>query len=299
MNRHPLRQCRHHLDWAAGFGLAIVLALGCQRQHSDKLPSPGPNATQRGDRVIVEAAAGEFVEGTVLEVIEGMAKVQARDEGAHLTVSVGELYRLGTLQTWPPTTSLLVCHGPGERWSACRPTSTTEPQAETDQGQQVTLGPTDWLPASELTTLGLKQRFAELDRRTAFVSQFQTATMVERPHAWKARGNQAVIARRGNDWYSARVHEVTRKVLHLSWDASGTVTEVSPDEVAPQSQHDRAFPSGALALARPASPAEPWRRVQVMRGDEREVTTLDDSGAERRVRTRDLLLLSRDEAPAR
>ena len=262
------------VSWSAWGGL------GCRRSSSPAKPVAPASLVQRGDQVVVEAAAGEFTEGTVLEVVDGIAKVQGLAEGARLSVSTSELYRLGEPHTWPPASPLLVCRTPEGEWTGCRARHLPGREVQTDHGQTFSLDSDQWFIAGDLTSLGLKQRFAELDRRQAFLAQFLGPLTLEREATWKPRGNQAVVAQRGEDWHSARVSEIRKKALRLKWEADGTETELVASLVVPQPRGDHPVVSGELALLRPALAGQPWRRVQVSRGDAREVTVLDETGAE-------------------
>jgi len=246
----------------------FALTPACRSRESTALeakPAASAARMERGSRVIVERTAGNFIEATVLEEQGEHLRLQSADGSQSLRVSKTSVYSLS-----PPTTESMpgqfaICAVQRLVWKGCKVLSAQANQIAvvTAQSDQYRLGPGEVLRASELTRMNVEQTFAKAEERAHFLHELSSAGVPLAPAGWRPSARERVIAKRGNDWYAARVHEIEEDGVRVSWQDNATTEKVANDEIIPEPPYPTHLTRGQFALMRPRVESEPWVYVKV------------------------------------
>jgi len=246
----------------------FTLTPACRSRESTALeaqPAASTARVDRGARVIVERTAGNFIEATVLEEQGEHLRLQSADGSQSLRVSKTSVYSLSTPSTESMPGQFAICAVQRLVWKGCKVLSVQANQVAvvTAQADQYRLRPSEVLRASELTRMNVKQTFAKAEERAHFLHELSLAGVPLAPSDWRPSARERVIAKRGNDWYAARVHEIEEDGVRVSWQDNATTEKVANDEIIPEPPYPAHPTRGQFALMRPRVESEPWVYVKV------------------------------------
>ncbi|HEU5073120.1 MAG TPA: hypothetical protein VFU02_03090, partial [Polyangiaceae bacterium] len=140
---------------------------------------------------------------------------------------------------------------------------TNEVTVVTAQAEQYRLTRAEVLRASELTRMNVKQTFAKAERRAQFRRELSLAGVPLAPPGWRPSPRERVIAKRRDDWYAARVHELEEDGVRVSWQDNPNTEKVANDELIPEPPYPKTLTRGQFALMRPRVESEPWVYVKI------------------------------------
>jgi hypothetical protein len=271
-------------------GALVGLGLGaCKDQECAGGALRGPEGPERGEMVVVETSAAQFVVGRVIAHDGDRLRVQAALTGTSMDTRAAEVYRLNAGR---PTRSgqLAICRVSAEHWIACRTEAVTPDELLISEatGEQHRVRPSDALVPTELTLLNLERHFARAEDARKFLRGTDGAGLPRIPSEWRPRLFARVLASINGRWYSVRVRELGHERVYVAWQADERVTEVPRAALVPEPPYDFVARRGTYVLARPSSPALPWEvsciegilapdRVSVRNatGDRRDLSTGD------------------------
>ncbi|MFC1641832.1 hypothetical protein ACFL5O_03960 [Myxococcota bacterium] len=242
-----------------------VAVLECHRSQRSSEVDAGVSGPQRGESVVVEKSAAQFVVGRVVARQGAMLELQGIGDGPAISVRSSDVYRLPGHGQALARDELGICGTDSHRWVGCRVRSVAAEELVVvdSNGLQYRVKPAQVLVPSELTLLNLKHHFARGERRQRFVQDLARAGAPRAPPAWRARPGERVLALRGGHWYSARVHELGKKRIDVEWLANGRVTELPREELIPEPPYEFVPRRGVHCLTRPLSVAEAWEGVRI------------------------------------
>jgi hypothetical protein len=274
--------------------LAFVLATvagACDEQGAAEAPvEPAPPAVKRGDRVVVERRAAEFVEARVLQVLDGRLKLQTVPDRVGVTVAAGDAYPIAAPRAEP--SEIGVCRVGPAAWSGCKLQSTAgELRAALPDGSQRRIQAKDVVSVSELTRMNIQSRFGRAGARREFERAAERAGRPRSPKGWTPGGGERVVARRDTAWFSATVHEIEDDGVRVRFRADDGETKLDFLDVVPEPPHATKLERGAFALRRPASPAEAWVTVRVKSARRAGLVVEDANGDEHEETARELIPL--------
>ncbi|MBN2197013.1 MAG: hypothetical protein JW751_29685 [Polyangiaceae bacterium] len=273
---------------------------GCRRDRR-VLPDKVRPDHLRGDRVVVEVHAGEFVEGTVTANDGGRLRVQATVGGEILDLGEGDALRPGEGGTKISEGAYAVC-GIGEaRWVACRVVSIDGDQAAIalagDAPQRIPSRRV--VVPGELTRLNIERHFGRTEARAAYRQALRVAGPPPIDSAWRPRPEERLIVRRGEEWVSARVAELERERVLVRCVGEDRAVEFPYADVRPAPPYPVAPWTGGFVLVRPAAEARPWEAMRVASFAEDEAAVVVDEHGDRSTRAlRDLVPLGLPPAPS-
>ncbi len=274
------------------------MGAGCERDGAREKPERTLSATdgfQRGDRVVVEARAGEFYEATLLEVSSENLRVQAAD-GESKLVAHADAYAIGAKASKGKlgSSGFAICPRAERLWVPCRIQSRSGPEwlALGLDGKTFRVAAKDVLRPTALTQLNIKSRFQKADARAAFLAAAAKFGAPARPKGWVPRGEERVLARTSDGWYAARIHEIEEDGFRVRLRGDNRETKVGREDVVPEPPYPVTFARGDFALMRPLTETEPWIVVQVKTAQP-ELTVLDVHGELHKVEARYLVPMSR------
>ncbi len=220
---------------------------------------------ERGETIVVEQSAAQFVAGRVIGRQGDMVRIQGTKEGPSITVRIPEVYRLpGGKHPMHPG-DLGICRLDGARWVGCR----VEAVNGNELGVAEPDGSTHRLPATavlwpnELTALNLQHYFARGAERRRFLREAERAGPPRPPPDWRPHPRERILGARAGCWYSAKLRELGKERVYVVWQADERVTELSRADLLPEPPYAFIPHRGSYVLARPSSPAEPWETVRV------------------------------------
>jgi hypothetical protein len=147
--------------------------------------------------------------------------------------------------------------------------------------------------------MNVERAFSRSKKRAAFSRAVAEAgrppPRIERPLG----PNDRVIARNGDDWFSARVTSLTDAGYVVSWDGDSVEASVDPGEIALGPPYAHQFVTGQFALLEPPTPGVAWSPVRVRGVGEEGVLVEGESGATKRVSARPLVPLVPDPASSK
>jgi hypothetical protein len=275
-------------------GVLVGLGLGSCKKHDGDGGAPrGPEAPERGETVVVETSAAQFLAARVVAREAESLRVQAAVTGTSLEVRAIEVYRLKGRH---PTSSgqLGICRVSAEHWVACRTeTATAEALVIAEAtGEQHRIPPADALLPSELTLLNLERHFARAEDTRKFLREAAGAGRPRTPAEWRPRLFARVLACINGRWYSVHVRELASDRVYVAWQADQRLTEVPRADLVPEPPYDFVARRGSYVLTRPSSSALPWdtSRIEGIQAADR-VAIRNATGERRELSTGDLVPL--------
>lgn len=273
-----------------GAGLAV---LACSRKAP---PPPVVDSLVRGEQVVVEFRAAEFVTGQVLSVEQGKVGVQTSGDADQISADRGDVYRVADVVLHPVPQQYAICQWSTNSWLGCQ-----IERVEGDQigvlnlaGERRSLNRRQILHASSATSAGQERLFKEARARGLFESDARAAGRPQGPVDWKPSVGEAVLAKRGNDWLSARITTGGSDAgLTVSWSEQQSHERLRKVEVAPKPPYAWLTPPPAGSFVMIAGDrGEPaWARVRVEFSTEKDAVVLDRDGAKKRVPLKEIVPL--------
>jgi hypothetical protein len=267
MKDHLSRSSAHFRFPARPGRACAVFALAwasCQRREPEGIAPPGEALPERGETVVVEKTAAQFVTGRVIARQGDTLRVQGAGDGPSIAARAAEVYRLPSRFSAHPG-DLAICGLGSDRWVGCRIESVSTGQlvvTDVDEhGHRVS--PADVLAPNELTGLNLQRYFARATERRRFLREAEQAGVPRPPAEWRPRPHERVLGARAGRWYSGKLREVGSERVYVVWQADERVAELGRAELVPEPPYEFSPHRGSFVLARPLSPADPWERVRV------------------------------------
>lgn len=257
------------VGWLCVFAPSLfTLSSACGRNEAtatDTKPAASSPPVKRGAHVIVERTAGNFIEATVLEEQGEHLRLQSADGSRSLRASKTSVYSLSPPITEATPGEFAICGVQRLVWKGCKVLSAqaNEVAVVTAQAEQYRLARSEVLRASELTRMNVKQTFAKAELRAQFLRELNLAGVPLAPSGWRPSPHERVIAKRQNDWYPARVHEIEEDGVRVNWQDNPNAEKVANNELIPEPPYPTALTRGQFALMRPRVESEPWVYVKV------------------------------------
>lgn len=247
----------------------------------------------RGDRVVVEQTAAEFFEGRVLAVDGGRLRVQASAGGDSQSVAESDVYRLPpTAHVWAIGALGICAHADG--WLACRVEKTGVPLGvRSAAGEAFTVGADQIVGPSPLTELNLKRYFARRANQLDFLQGAARAGEPRLDPNWRPSVHERVLAKVGNDWFTAHVKELDKDGVVVTLSLPQQVALVPSASLAPEppSMFSADVHRGDFVLIRPETSSEPWAKRAVRAVSPTEIKLADADGTGKTVSPRDVVPL--------
>ncbi|HEX2878036.1 MAG TPA: hypothetical protein VHO25_00730, partial [Polyangiaceae bacterium] len=203
------------LRWL-GACVGVGAAVACARKAP---PPPVVDSLLRGEQVVVEFRAAEFVTGQVLSVSNGKVSVQTSEDAEQLLADRGDVYRIADVVQHPEPQQFAICEWSKRVWLGCQ-----IERVEGDTlgvlnlaGERRSLNRAQVLRASTATSLGQERLFKKARARGLFETEARAAGRPRRPVGWRPALGETVLARRGDEWLSARITGGSDAGLSVSW----------------------------------------------------------------------------------
>lgn len=257
--------------------------------------SSGP---ARGDRVVVEVRAAEFIEARVLAVRGDRLQLEPGDGGTPLLLPRADVYDLGHRAPGPSPGELAICRLSAGEWAACRVDTTDAAAivAHDLRGRRVVLPLTDVLTPTPLTRLNLERSTVKEGERASLGDELSRVRAPESPLDWRPRVRDPVLVAVNRRWYSATVQEIEKRTLFVRRRGAAHPSEVNRSDVLPSPPIASLVAArGQHALVRPVGEADAWDVVKITAVHGDVVTVAGVQGGTRDVTPGDLYPL--DEAP--
>jgi len=256
------------VGWTLIMAAIPSVALGC-RETSEHAPSPtlptAPVRAERGMRVVVERTAGEFLEATVLEAKGEQLRLQTADGSQTLRVLHTDVYLLSDPRLESSPGEYAICDIGGHHWRACQLTALDgrERVVLTSDAREHRLNQQQVLAVTALTRMNIEHLFQRMHQRRQFLEDLAKAGTARPPEGWRPSPRERVVARRGDDWYTGRVHELEEDGVRVQWRSDSSVEKVAKDHIVPEPPYPLELKRGDFAMLRPKAQADPWTYVRV------------------------------------
>jgi hypothetical protein len=249
----------------SGLAIALLAWTSCQEREPAGATPPAASGPERGETVLVEKSAAQFVAGRVIAREGDTLRVQGAGDGPSMAARVAEIYRLPGGEHEMHPGDLGICGLAQERWVGCRVESVTAKELVVTgaDGESHRLARVNVLVPNELTALNLQRHFARASARIRFLREAKQAGVARAPADWRPRPHERLLAARAGRWYSARLRELGRERVYVIWQADERVTELPRAELLPEPPYAFTPHRGSYVLVRPSSPADPWETVRV------------------------------------
>lgn len=273
--------------------LILALCLGCKREAA--LKGAVPVELSRGDVVVVESAAAEFFQGRVLSVSAQTLKVQSDDEGEPVVVSRNDAYRVDSSGAASLLPGEAVCNDAPKRWHACLVVKTDGDGyvVRLISGGTIRLERTRMLAPTAVTALNIRRLFERLDASRQFAQSARRAGEPQSPRGWTPERHEPVLARRGDDWFSAHVESLQSDGgVVVRWEGDEHPGAVAGSAVIPIPPFGRPFARGEFVLIPPPSKGERWSRVRIEAVGNDEAIVVGETTERIRISVRELVPLA-------
>lgn len=254
----------------------------------------------RGDRVVVEVRAGEFVEGTVTGINGVRARVQATEGGEVLEVDEGDALSVDASSRVRERGAYAVCGRGGARWAGCRVLeAATDPvMVEFSDGERKPLPAASVLQPGELTRLNLERLFQRAAARAVFTRSIRAAGAPPIDANWRPRPSERLLIRHDAGWITGQVQELEQDGVYVRPVGDARPVRLAYTDVRPLPPYPVAPWVGGFVLVRPEAEARAWETLRLVAFGEDETATLMDDRGERTTRPlRDLVPLGVPPAP--
>lgn len=282
---------RSSAPWFA-VATGLLGATGCRCSEREVPAAVVPTAVhaERGDQVLVEAAAGEFFQGRVLSraLVKGTPRLKVqRSDGELARADEADVYRLAPAHAAsagsfaadrrpagaPPglaVDALAICRRsdpPGD-WVGCRVVTALAAakfEVEDYAGERFIADTSSIALPSELTRMNLEQRFQTADKGLRFERAARAAGDPEPTPGWVPGLRERVIAKLGDQWFSAYiVRFYADGSYRVEWVTNRRESDVERRFVISEPPYAAPAHSGGFALRRPSALSRPWLRVKVV-----------------------------------
>jgi hypothetical protein len=249
----------------------------------------------RGEQVVVELRAAEFVSGQVLSVGNGKVNVQTGEDADQIVADRGDVYRVTETIQRPEAEQYGVCRWTKDSWLGC--------QIERVDGQSLAvlslagerklLRRDQVLQATPATSQGQDRLFKQARARGWFESEARAAGKPRRPAGWRPALGEAVLAKRGDEWLNARITGGADAGLSVSWSEQQRHQRLRQVEVVPKPPYPWLAPPnpGSFVLVAGAHGEPMWARVRVESATETDALVVDRDGAKRHVLLKEIVPL--------
>lgn len=276
----------------------IILALASASSACGKRDNPVQREVSqvftRGDRVVAEQAGAEFFEGRVLAADGDHLRVQAVGGNDSLNVLASDVYRLPQDERELSPNQLAIC-GVDTDWVPCRVTAVSGAtlRASNSLGATFDVARDHVLVPSPLTELNLKRHFSRSEAQLAFTHRAERAGEPRPEPGWRAGLHERVLVKRGADWFTGYVRELSEEGAEVTLSASGQSLAVPFGALAaePPSSFVNELRHGDFVLVRPDTPSDPWPRWQVRAVNGVEIKLNDAGGGTRSASVREVVPL--------
>jgi hypothetical protein len=280
------------LRWQCGWIAAGLTVLACARKTP---PAPAADSLSRGEQVVVEFRAAEFVTAQVLSVEHGKVRVQTSEDAEQLLADRGDVYRLTDTVQHPVLQQYAICQWSRDTWLVCHIERVEgEMLGVLDlEGERRTLNRNQVLQASSATSAGQERLFKKARARGLFESEARAAGRPRRPTGWRPSLGAMVLAKRGENWWSARITGGSDAGLTVSWSEQRAHERLRLVEVVPHPPYAWLAPPppGSFVMIAGALGEPAWARVRVESSTETDAVVLDRDGAKRRVPLKEIVPL--------
>lgn len=240
----------------------------------------------------MEVEAGVFVEATVVGVDGERASVQTALDGENFEVGSGDLLSVTSGIAGPESGVFAVCGVGASRWVGCRlrEGGGSVRWVSLEDGSRRELPSAQVLAAGALTRLNIERRFSRVSARSEFRRNVRAAGSPFRPPGWRPGPGEQILARRGDGWFSGRVHELDEGTVYVRFPGEARAVPLAGTDTRPTPP--LAHPSlepGIYVLARPTGEARAWEAMAVAAvGEDETVVVVDERGEKSQRRLRDL-----------
>ncbi len=269
------------------------LLFACGKRAAADNPA-APEVYVRGDRVVAEQSAAQFLEGRVLAVQGDRLRLQAIGGSDSLNVVASDVYRL------PPaphelTPNMLAICGRGEAWLPCRiaKVAGSALQARAATGEVFDLTRDHVLFPSSLTELNLKRYFVRSEAEQVFAHAAERAGDPRPEPGWHPALRERLLVKLGADWFTGYVRELEGDTAQVTLSSSQRSASVplSALSAEPPSSFVGELRRGDFVLLRPETPSQPWPRMQVRALNDADLKLGDASGTLRSATVREIVPL--------
>jgi hypothetical protein len=111
--------------------------------------------------------------------------------------------------------------------------------------------------------MNIEHLFVRSERQQQFLRDLQQAGRPQAPVGWRPSPRERVVARRGDDWYTARVHELEDDGVRVRWRGQANIEKVANRDLVPEPPYRSGLQRGDFAMVRPRADSEPWTYVRV------------------------------------
>ncbi len=268
-SKHPRVPTCVRLVGLSAIALGFTLAVGCRDREGEKTTEQVPlrdvPRVKRGARVIFEKTAGEFLEATVLREQGEHLRVQTADGAQSLEVSRMDVYAISSAQPSTTPGSYAICGVERFAWLGCKVerVKNNEVVVLTADLEHHTLPRGRVLEATPLTRMNIEHSFARNQRRREFLVALHEAGRPRAPEGWTPSPRERVVARRNDDWFGAKIHELEDDGARVQWRGDGIVEKVGKGDLLPEPPYPGPLKRGDFAMLRPHADSEPWVYVRV------------------------------------
>jgi hypothetical protein len=271
-----------------------ALVCGACGRGGDSSAKDRPPDLARGDVVVVERAAADFFEGRVLSVSGSTLKIQTSDDGEPLVVSRSDVYPVGAGAHRFAAGDPAICNEAAARWVACRITAASpQASARLASGDERPFAPAALLVPTPVTALNIQRFFKDIEAQRRFDDTARRAGHPVRPSGWTPERREPVLARRGDEWFSAHAAgPLEDGGVRVQWEGSEGFAALPGGYVVPYPPFSHTFVRGEFALIRPGTAAEPWQRVRIDGLSAEEAAVVTSDGQRRKIEPRMLVPLS-------
>lgn len=243
--------------------------------------------------MVVESSAAEFFEARVLEIDSTVARVQVLPKNDTKEVATSDLYRVSDTREELKRGALAICRIAESEWVGCRVETPSSEllRVATATGEKKSVPRADVLVPSSVTELNLRRRFERTQQRSEFEAALGGARSPKPPAGYRPDAGARVLVRVDGVWYAAKVFEIDREDLRVTWFGTRRISDVDRKDVIPMPPYSTSFRRGDFALGRPLEPARAWSPVRVERVNGAEITVKHADGSERALTSADLVPL--------
>jgi hypothetical protein len=241
--------------------------------------------------VVVEATAGEFFEARVLGSEGDRLRVQRADVESTLSVPRADVYPLPGHGAEPQ--AFAVCERQASHWVGCRieRLAGAELVAGSADGEELTLAPERVLAVTSFTATNIEHRFERLAQHEDYARLAARAGEPQRDPSFRPLPRARVVAKIGNDWFTAYIAEVDDDGLIVSLAERSRREKVPARAVIAEPPYPLDLHRGQFVLVRPSTQSEPWPRRMVRSSGAGELRLVDAAGTTVLASPRDVIPL--------
>lgn len=242
----------------------------------------------------MEREAAEFFQARVLSVAGTSVKVQTAGEGEPVTVSRSDAMRVPRGSAGRPEIGPAVCNDARTEWRPCLILrhQASESVVRLPSGEERQLPWSRVLTPTPVTALNVSRLFEQIGERRRFLETARRAGDPVAPRGWTPEVREPVLARRGEEWFSAHVDSREGDGGFLvRWEGQAGAEAVSAQNVVPVPPFPQRATPGQFVLVAPPNPAGPWSKARVEATGPDQAVVVDGAGQRSRVSVREVVPL--------